>query len=456
MIKEILKEQKEYFSMQETKSISFRKAVLKKLKKKILEREKEVCNALYADFKKPEFESLVTETQFVLAEITELIKNMGRWSRPERVAPSLANFPSTDKIYKEPYGTVLVISPWNYPFQLAMAPLAAAVAAGNTVVLKPSELTPHTSKIISEIISAVFNTNHVTVVEGGVEVSQALLKERWDYIFFTGSVEVGKIVYKAAAEYLTPVTLELGGKNPCIIDESANIPLAARRIAWGKFINAGQTCIAPDYILIHPKIKFDFLQALKVEINKAYGDDPVLSKDFARIVNKKNFERLCNMLSKGTIVIGGETDIEQLYISPTVIDEPAMDSEIMKEEVFGPLLPVIAYDDEDHIDEIISLYDKPLSLYIFSTQKSFIKKMINKYSFGGGVINDTLINFANKNLPFGGVGHSGIGAYHGKRSFDTFSHHKPVVKRGNWLDIKLRYAPYEKKMWFARWVGKFF
>src|SRR5690606_3616099 len=326
---------------------------------------------------------------------------------------------------------VLVISPWNYPFQLAMAPLAAAVAAGNTVVLKPSELTPHTSKIISEIIFAVFNTHHVAVIEGGVEVSQALLKERWDYIFFTGSVEVVKIVYKASAEQLTPVTLELGGKNPCLIDETANIPLAARRIAWGKFINAGQTCIAPDYILIHPKIKFDFLQALKVEINKAYGDDPVLSKDFARIVNKKNFERLCNMLSKGTIVIGGETDREQLYISPTVIDEPAMDSEIMKGEIFGPLLPVIAYDDEDHIDEIISLYDKPLSLYIFSTQKSFIKKMINKYSFGGGVINDNLINFSNKNLPFGGVAHSGTGAYDGKRSFDTFSHHKPVEKRRN-------------------------
>lgn len=456
MIKEIIKQQREYFYTQETKSISFRKAVLRKLKNEILKREKEVCNALYADFKKPEFESLVTETQFVLAEITTLIKNMERWSRPERVPPSLANFPSTDKIYKEPYETVLVISPWNYPFQLAIAPLAAAVAAGNTVVLKPSELTPHTSKIISEIISAIFNTKHVTVVEGGVEVSQALLKERWGYIFFTGSVEVGKIVYKAAAEYLTPVTLELGGKNPCIIDETANLPLAARRIVWGKFINAGQTCIAPDYILIHPKIKFDFLKALKVEINKAYGDDPELSKDFSRIINKKNFERLYKMLANETIIIGGNTNTDQLYISPTVIDEPAMDSEIMKGEIFGPLLPVIAYEDEDHIDEIISLYDKSLSLYIFSTQKSFIKKMLGKYSFGGGVINDTLINFSNKNLPFGGVGHSGIGAYHGKRSFDTFSHHKPVVKRGNWFDISLRYAPYEKKMWFARWVGKFF
>ena len=456
MIKEILRQQKEYFYTQETKSISIRKALLKKLRSEIIRREKEVCNAIFADFKKPEFESLVTETQFVLAEITELIKNIKRWSRPERITPSLANFPSTDKIYKEPYGNVLVISPWNYPFQLAMVPLVAAVAAGNTVVLKPSELTPHTSKIISEIVYAVFNTKHVTVVEGGVEVSQALLKERWDYIFFTGSVEVGRIVYKAAAEHLTPVTLELGGKNPCIIDETANIPLAARRIAWGKFINAGQTCIAPDYILIHPKIKFDFLQALKDEIKKAYGNDPALSKDFSRIINKKNFERLCNMLANETIIIGGDTNIDQLYISPTVIDEPAMNSEIMKGEIFGPLLPVIAYEDEDHIDEIISLYDKPLSLYIFSNQKQFIKKMIGKYSFGGGVINDTLINFGNNNLPFGGVGNSGIGAYHGKRSFDTFSHHKPMVKRGNWLDINLRYAPYDKKMWFARWVRKVF
>ena len=456
MIKEILRQQREYFNTQVTKPVSLRKAQLKKLRNEIIRREKEVCNALYADFKKPEFESLVTETQFVLAEITELIKNIKRWSKPERIAPSLVNFPSTDKIYKEPYGNVLVISPWNYPFQLAMAPLAAAVAAGNTVVLKPSELTPHTSKIISEIIRTVFNTDHVTAVEGGVETSQALLKESWDYIFFTGSVEVGKIVYKAAAEYLTPVTLELGGKNPCIIDETANIPLAARRIAWGKFINAGQTCIAPDYILIHPKIKFDFLQALKSEIKKAYGDNPVHSKDFSRIINKKSFERLCHILVNETIIMGGDTNSDLLYISPTVIDEPAMDSGIMKDEIFGPLLPVIAYENEDHIDKIISLYEKPLSLYIFSTQKSFIKKMIDKHSFGGGVINDTLINFSNKDLPFGGVGHSGIGAYHGKRSFDTFSHHKPVVKRGNWLDIKLRYAPYEKKMWFAKWVRRFF
>lgn len=456
LIKGILEQQREYFHTQETKSISSRKALLKKLKREIVRREKEVCNAIYADFKKPEFESLVTETQFVLAEITELIKNMEHWSRPERIAPSLANFPSTDKIYKEPYGNVLVISPWNYPFQLAIIPLAAAVAAGNTVVLKPSELTPHTSKIISEIISTVFNTNYVAVVEGGVEVSQALLKEKWNYIFFTGSVEVGKIVYKAAAEYLTPVTLELGGKNPCIVDETANIQLAARRITWGKFINAGQTCIAPDYILVHPKIKFDFLQALKGEIKKAYGDDPSHSKDFSRIINKKNFDRLCSMLINETIVIGGEFNTDQLYISPTVVDEPTMDSEMMMGEIFGPLLPVIAYEDEDHIDEIISLYDKPLSLYIFSSEKQFIKKMIGKYSFGGGVINDTLINFGNKNLPFGGVGHSGIGAYHGKRSFDTFSHHKPMVKRGNWLDIKLRYAPYEKKLWFARWARKLF
>lgn len=456
MIKEILRQQREYFNTQETKPVSFRRAVLKKLRTEITQREKELCKALYADFKKPEFESLVTETQFVLAEINKLIKNLGSWSRPKRITPSLANLPSTDKIYKEPYGNVLIISPWNYPFQLAIAPLTAAVAAGNTVVLKPSELTPHTSKIISKIVHAVFNTNHVTVVQGGVEVSRALLKERWNYIFFTGSVAVGKIVYKAAAEYLTPVTLELGGKNPCIVDETANIPLAARRIVWGKFINAGQTCITPDYILIHPKVKFDFLKALKKEINKAYGDDPALSKDFSRIIDKKNFERLYNMLANETIIIGGETNTDQLYISPTVIDEPAMDSEIMKGEIFGPILPVIAYEDEEHIDEIISLYDKPLSFYIFSTQKQFIKKLINKYSFGGGVINDTLINFANKNLPFGGVGNSGIGAYHGKLSFDTFSHHKPMVKRGNWLDIKLRYAPYEKKMWFARWVRKLF
>lgn len=449
-------QQKDFFKTQQTKNLSYRLSVLKKLRVEITKREKEICNALFADFRKSEFESLVSETQFVLAELSELISNLKNWAEPELVPSSLANFPSTDKIYNEPYGTVLVISPWNYPFQLAMVPLAGAIAAGNTAVVKPSELTPNTSKIISEIIDVVFDTHHVTVFEGGIEISQALLKEKWDYIFFTGSVQVGKIVYKAAAEHLTPVTLELGGKNPCIIDETANIKLAARRIVWGKFLNGGQTCIAPDYILIHPKVKSNFIKALETEITNAYGDNPINSEDFPRIINKKNFERLVNLLINENIVIGGKTNIDQLYISPTIVDAPKLNSELMKGEVFGPILPIITYKNEDDIDQIISSYNKPLSFYIFSKSEVFTEILLSKYSFGGGVINDTISNYVNKNLPFGGVGNSGMGAYHGKMSFDIFSHKKAVVKRGTWLDIPLRYAPYSKKLWFAKLVRKLF
>ena len=456
MIKDKIFQQRAFFKTQQTKDLSYRKSALKKLRSEIFKREKEICNALHKDFRKSEFEALVSETQFVLAELSELIKNLKNWAIPESVLSSLANFPSTDKIYKDPYGSVLVISPWNYPFQLAMVPLAGAIAAGNTVVVKPSELTPNTSKIITEIIGSVFDENHVTSFEGGINVSEKLLKEKWNYIFFTGSVQVGKIIYKAAAEHLTPVTLELGGKNPCIIDETANIKLAARRIAWGKLLNGGQTCIAPDYILIHPNVKSDFLKSLEKEITKAYGDDPIHSDDYPRIINKKNFERLTTMLKGEKIIIGGKTDIDQLYISPTVIDEPKLDSEVMKDEIFGPILPILTYKNDEHIDQIISSYNKPLSFYIFSKRKPFIKTLLSKYSFGGGVINDTISNYVNKNLPFGGVGNSGVGAYHGKMSFDTFSHKKAVVKRGTWLDIPLRYAPYEKKLWFAKIVRKLF
>ncbi|UOB17705.1 aldehyde dehydrogenase [Abyssalbus ytuae] len=455
-IKEIIINQRTFFNSQQTKDITFRKKVLKKLYSEILKREKQICDALYNDFKKSEFESLISETQFTLAEIKDLIKNLKRWCEPERVLASLTNFPSQDWIYKEPYGTVLIISPWNYPFQLAMVPLASAIAAGNTVALKPSEFTPNTSHIIIQIVTAVFNKLHVTVFEGGVETSQILLKEKWDYIFFTGSTNVGKIVYKAAAENLTPVTLELGGKNPCIVDETANIKLAAKRIAWGKFLNGGQTCIAPDYILIPPQVKFDFLKELKNEITRAYGTEPKKSQDFPRIINKKNFDRLAKMLENETIVLGGITDESEFYISPTIIDEPKPDSEVMKDEIFGPILPVISYTSEEHLEEIITSYNKPLSLYIFSARKSFIKKMIKKYSFGGGCVNDTIANFTNKNLPFGGVGSSGIGAYHGKMNFDTFSHKKAIVKKANWLDIPLRYAPYGKKIWLAKKIRKLF
>ncbi|MFM2368748.1 MAG: hypothetical protein RL619_1048 [Bacteroidota bacterium] len=427
-------------------TIGFRKETLIKLLNVIIIHENEIIQALHDDFRKPAFEAVLTETNYVLSELKDTIKNLHKWAKPKKVFPSILNFPSTDYIYKEPYGKVLIIAPWNYPFQLALCPLISAVAAGNQVVLKPSELTLKTSEIIAKIIQLTFDINHVAVIEGGVEVTQNLLSQRWDYIFFTGSVPVGKIVAKAAAENLTPVTLELGGKNPCIIDETANLKLAAKRIVWGKFINAGQTCIAPDYILIQKNMKSHFLEFMKEEITKAYGENPKLSPDYARIINQKNWLRLVNMIEEDKVIFGGQTEIENCYISPTIIDESSVDSLIMKEEIFGPLLPIVSYENETEINAIISKYEKPLALYIFTENHSFAQKIIQKYSFGGGCINDTVIHFSNKRLPFGGVGHSGIGAYHGSLSFDTFSHKKGIVKKANWLDLPMRYAPYNDKL----------
>ncbi|MDN3672521.1 aldehyde dehydrogenase [Flavobacterium branchiarum] len=426
--------------------IGYRKETLKKLLFNIQKSEDLIIKALHDDFKKPAFEAVLTETNYVISELKDTIKNIHDWAKPKRVFPSILNFPSTDYIYKEPYGKVLILAPWNYPFQLALCPLISAVAAGNKVILKPSELTPKTAEIITEIIQKTFHINHVEVVQGGVEVSQKLLEKRWDYIFFTGSVGVGKVVAKAAAENLTPVTLELGGKNPCIIDETANLKLAAKRIVWGKFINAGQTCIAPDYILIHKDMKDYFIGYLKDEITKAYGHNPQESSDLARIINTKNWVRLDSMIDRNKIVFGGQTDAKNLYISPTIIDEPSMESAIMQEEIFGPILPIITYKTEADIKNVIEQYEKPLALYVFSENRNFIKKIISRYSFGGGCINDTIVHFSNKRLPFGGVGHSGIGAYHGKLSFDIFSHHKGIVKKANWLDLPMRYAPYKDKL----------
>ena len=426
--------------------IGYRKETLKKLLYNIQKSEDLIVKALYDDFKKPEFEAVLTETNYVISELKDTIKNIHKWAKPKRVFPSLLNFPSTDYIYKEPYGKVLVIAPWNYPFQLALCPLIAAVAAGNRVILKPSELTPNTSSIIAKIIQKTFHVKHVDVVQGGVEAANSLLAKRWDYIFFTGSVAVGKIVAKAAAENLTPVTLELGGKNPCIIDETADLKLAAKRIVWGKFINAGQTCIAPDYILIQKNMKINFITFMMEEITKAYGKKMEKSPDFARIINTKNWLRLANMLKSEKIIFGGETDANKLYIAPTLIEEPGLESPVMKEEIFGPILPILTYETETDIKNVVSRYEKPLAFYIFSENKSFTKKLIATYSFGGGCINDTVVHFSNKRLPFGGVGHSGIGAYHGQLSFDIFTHHKGVVKKGNWIDLPMRYAPYKDKL----------
>lgn len=426
--------------------IGYRKEILKRLLNAIIVHEDEIVSALKADFHKPEFETVVTETSYVISDLKHTIKNLSRWAKPKRVFPFVVNIPSSDSIYKEPYGKVLVISPWNYPFQLALCPVIAAVAAGNQVVLKPSELTPNTAEIIQKIIAKVFSINQVEVIQGDALVATQLLSQRWDYIFFTGSVAVGKIVAKAAAQHLTPVTLELGGKNPCIVDETANLQIAAKRIVWGKFINAGQTCIAPDYILVHQKSKAQFIQYLKEEITHAYGDNPEISPDYARIINAKNWTRLVEMIEPDKVIFGGKFNSETNYLAPTLIEENNLDSLIMQDEIFGPLLPMVTYQNESEIDTIIAKYEKPLALYVFSERNIFCDEIISKHSFGGGCINDTMVHFSNNKLPFGGVGHSGIGAYHGQLSFDVFSHHKAVVKKATWIDLPLRYAPYKGKL----------
>ncbi|OJX54895.1 MAG: aldehyde dehydrogenase [Flavobacterium sp. 38-13] len=428
------------------KEINQRKEKLKKFSHVISLHENDIIEALHKDFGKPAFEAYLTEINVVQSDLKDTIKNIHAWAKPKKVRASILNFPSSDYIYTEPYGKTLIISPWNYPFQLAICPLIAAYAAGNSIVLKPSELTPHTSSLISKIIRETFDVKEVVAVLGDAEIAKSQLAKRWDYIFFTGSPAVGKEIAKAAAGNLTPVTLELGGKNPCIIDKNANLQIAAKRIVWGKFINAGQTCIAPDYLLIHKGVKTKFIRLLQQEIINAYGEDPKLSPDFTRIINKKHFFRLVGMIDEAKTITGGIHDEESLYIAPTLIDEPSFDSAIMKDEIFGPLLPLISYENESDLEKIISKYEKPLSLYVFTDDKAFAERAIRKFSFGGGCINDTVVHFSNKRLPFGGVGNSGMGAYHGKKSYDTFSHQKAIVKKATWLDIPLRYAPYGNKL----------
>ncbi len=452
---EIRESHRTFFKTNASKELSFRKKYLKALRDKIVEKEDDLCHALYQDFKKPTFEALASETQFVLSELNHIIKHLDYWAQTQRVSGSWANFPSRDYVQYEPYGNVLVIAPWNYPIQLALSPLIGALAAGNTVVIKPSELTPHAARIISEIIADVFPEDYVTVVEGGVETSQALLKEPWDYIFFTGSTRVGQIVYEAAAKHLTPVTLELGGKSPCIVDASANIKIAAKRIAWGKFLNAGQTCIAPDYVLVHEAVKEQLVHALKGAITTFYGSEPNQT-DYARMVSDDHFERVKGYLEGQTLLSGGTCITSERYIAPTLLDDPSLDSKVMQDEVFGPVLPIIGYTDVSEIKKHIDHFSKPLALYVFSENRKFQKWVQKNFSFGGGAINDTVIHITNKKLPFGGVGASGINGYHGKNSFLTFSHKKSMVKRGTWLDIPMRYPPYELPLKWAKKIKHLF
>lgn len=445
-IPSIIQRQRVFFATGQSKDIAFRRDVLVRFRESVIAHEQQIIDALASDFKKPAFETLGTEISVVIKELNLAIKDIWKWQMAKKVRGSLLNFPSTAQIQYEPYGTTLIIAPWNYPFQLAIGPMIGAIAAGNTVVLKPSELTPKTSSLLTKMISEIFDPGHVTVVQGDKEVAQELTAKRWDYIFFTGSVPVGKIIYKAAAEHLTPVTLELGGKSPCIVDETAKIQQAAKRIVWGKFVNAGQTCIAPDYILVHHSKKQALLTALDIEITRAYGADPQISPDFARIISKKNFERLSKMLEDATIYKGGTTNLDDLYIAPTILDDVKMTDTAMQDEIFGPILPVLTYDSKEDIQQVIHSFEKPLSAYVFSGSRNFKNWFNDTFSYGGGVMNDTLVHFINDKLPFGGVGSSGVGNYHGMKSFYIFSHAKSIVKRGTWLDIPVRYAPYKGKL----------
>ncbi|MBD2180416.1 aldehyde dehydrogenase [Aerosakkonema funiforme] len=442
---QLVQQQRQFFSTGNTKDISFRIAQLQLLKQAILENKQAIANAVKADLKKPDFEIYLTEL-YVVKEIDYTIKHIKSWAKAKKVATPLEQFPSSAIIYPEPLGVVLIISPWNYPFNLMILPLIGAIAAGNCAILKPSEISLHTSKVLADIFQKNFDPAYIALVEGGVETSQQLLKEKFDRIFFTGGTNVGKIVMEAAAKHLTPVTLELGGKSPCIVDADTQIEIAARRIAWGKFINAGQTCIAPDYLLVNHNIKKDLLDAIKKCIQEFYGDDPAKSPDYTRIINKKHFSRLAAFLKDGEIIVGGETDAENNYIAPTVIDNVSLDAPIMQEEIFGPILPVITYNDLTEAISIVNDRPKPLALYFFSKNKDRQERILRETSSGGVCINDTIMHIGIPELPFGGVGDSGIGAYHGKTSFDTFSHQKSVLKNSFLVDMKLRYAPYQGKL----------
>ena len=443
-----------YFKELKTQGISFRIDRLRQLKKAIEQREDQILQALAADLGKPHFESYTSEILMVQKEIDLCVKNLKNWAAPQRVSASLLNFPSQDYIIAEPYGTVLMISPWNYPFQLALIPLIGAIAAGNTVVLKPSESAPHTAQLLSALLGETFAEEWVQVIEGDADVAQELLKLQWDYIFFTGSTTVGKIIAQAAAVHLTPVTLELGGKSPCIVDGSTPLEKTARRIVFGKFLNCGQTCIAPDYVLVKKEYQQALVEALGKEIDKAFGKDSAQSKDYGRIIHEKHFDKLVADLREQQIVYGGTHDKASLFFGPTLVVDPPRDSPLFREEVFGPILPLLSYETEEELDDVLSELKNPLAFYVFSSRKKFTQSLLLRYPFGGAVVNDSIIHFTNPNLPFGGVGQSGMGAYHGKHSFELFSHRKPIVKRSFWFDLPQRYAPYPKSLSTLKWILK--
>lgn len=443
-ISNILNEQRQFFATGKTKNVEFRIEQLKRLKQAASDYQEKIVAAVQADLNRPQFEAYFELGFF--AEINDTIKKLKSWTKPQKVSTPIEQFPGRAKIYPEPLGVVLIIGPWNYPFQLVIYPLLGAIAAGNCAIIKPSEIAVNTSEVVADLIAHTFDSNYIAAITGGVETSQQLLAERFDHIFFTGGTRVGKIVMEAAAKNLTPVTLELGGKSPCIVDADVQLEYTAKRITWGKFINAGQTCIAPDYLLVNRAVKSDLLEKIKQSIDEFYGENPAKSQDYCRIINEKQFNRLTNLLQDGKIVIGGETNSEDRYIAPTIIEGVSWDSLIMQEEIFGPILPVLEYDDLGEAIAVVNSRPKPLALYFFSRNKQKQEQVLKETSSGNACINDTVMQVGVTSLPFGGVGNSGIGSYHGKASFDTFSHYKSVLKKGLWLDLNWRYAPYKNKI----------
>lgn len=439
----LLEKQRRFFATGKTFDLEYRLEILKKLRSLIIENENELRNALWNDFHKPGFEAIATETRFVIKELNHTIRNLRRWASKKRARTPLVHFPASSYIIPQPYGQVLALSPWNFPFQLALMPVIGALAAGNCVVLKVSQQIPNVTSVL-EKITARFPEELFLMMNGDHTVSEYLLNYRFDYIFFTGSSRIGKYVMHKAAENLTPLSLELGGKNPCVIASDARLDYAARRISWGKFMNAGQTCICTDYLLVDRKVRDKFLDLLSKEILSFYGDNPEKSKDFARIINSVNVSRLSGLLKSGKIVTGGVIDEQNRYISPTVIKDITIDDPVMQEEIFGPVLPVIQFDNFEEVYDIIGRYPKPLATYIFTRNKKLARQFLQKTQSGSAGINDTVIQIASPYLPYGGVGNSGIGRYHGRKSFETFSNMRSIIVKSNILDISLRYPPYNR------------
>ena len=452
-IQSVLEKQKAYFQSGATYPLSARKDALKRLKKAIEERTKEICDALQKDLGKSHFESYTCEIGMALDEIGYMLKNLQKFAKAKRVKSPLAQFPSKSFTLNVPRGNTLIISPWNYPFLLTIDPLVDALASGNTAIVKPSAYSPATSELLKMLLSECFNEELVAIVTGGRAENACLLKQKFDFIFFTGSQAVGKEVLKCASEHLTPVALELGGKSPCIVDETADIPLSAKRIVFGKFLNCGQTCVAPDYILCQRNVKNRLIQEIIRQIKAQFGENPLKNPNYGKLINEKHFTRISGLLDAEKVAFGGRVDENALRIEPTVLDNVTWQDKVMQEEIFGPVLPVLTFDDFDEIYPLLAGKQKPLALYLFTKDKKRAKQAFARLQFGGGCINDTIIHLATPRMGFGGVGESGMGAYHGKAGFDLFSHQKSVVDKKTWLDIPIRYQPYTEKKF--KWVRRF-